>query len=476
MIEKLADNLSRREVMAYLVIVALFLAVNLLTADRSPPVWVDEIYMLEPAANVAAGKPFAGSLELLESDTPPMWVGYAPLYSWLLSGWIRVFGVGATEVRSLNISLVVIVAGMFVFSGKRAGLFTIPWLRVCLFGLWLCAYGVTFCYRCGRVDVVNMLVIGLQALLWTAAAGPRTTVLIGLVAAASPWASPQVCVLSGLLTTIALVLSRGAMWRQWIATASGGIVGCVIFWVIYETLGVWERYWGLISSFVNSYFVGSSGFHDLSLGVLAGIAVVSMGAARVRRCRAAVWAAGLGLALSLIVALGMMVIGHFPTYYSWMAFLPLWMGWGTAIDRLCRETDWRPVGWFALAGMCIVGGVGLPARVAVILKQWDARDYAHVERLVDAHIRPGDIVVVDFPAYYAVRPLAAGMMVGGEAKRGSEATWDRVDAIVGNEQYFEALSAQRGPGWREVGRADPSAVRQYQLRVYRRDGDRGESR
>src|SRR4051794_38754213 len=82
-----------------LVLTIVFLIANLLTASLSPTVWVDEVLYADPAIRLLERGTFSSSGWYAQSKEE-FWAGNVPLHQILLYGWIRLFGVSPTSVRS----------------------------------------------------------------------------------------------------------------------------------------------------------------------------------------------------------------------------------------------------------------------------------------------------------------------------------------------------------------------------------------
>src|ERR1039458_2031301 len=82
-----------------------WLIVNLLTLTGYPCSWVDEIMFADPAIHLVQGKGFVSGA-WFSQPTSQFWASYPPLYSVLLAGWLKVFGISQWTVRTFSLSLV----------------------------------------------------------------------------------------------------------------------------------------------------------------------------------------------------------------------------------------------------------------------------------------------------------------------------------------------------------------------------------
>ena len=120
--------LERKEFLHVLVVHGLFVLVNLLTAARSPTVWLDEIRFKDPAANLVEGHGLTSTAWEFQS-AQELWAGNAPLHTWLLVLWIKMFGLTPTAVRAVNFVYIAIAALLLWVGVRRLGL--IEWFNSC---------------------------------------------------------------------------------------------------------------------------------------------------------------------------------------------------------------------------------------------------------------------------------------------------------------------------------------------------------
>ena len=106
-----------------------FLLVNLVTAERSPVVWQDEVALVDPAVNLSQGNGFTSTAWWQTSDR--FFASNAPLYPMLLYPWISLFGVNATAVRSLNYVLILGVIAVLWLGLRKLNLVQTIQARLC---------------------------------------------------------------------------------------------------------------------------------------------------------------------------------------------------------------------------------------------------------------------------------------------------------------------------------------------------------
>jgi hypothetical protein len=77
--------------------------VNLITLERSPTVWRDEVMFTEPAVRFLQGHGFTATSWEASPQLPAVFNG--PLYSLLLIPWLKLWGIGPVATRSLGLGL-----------------------------------------------------------------------------------------------------------------------------------------------------------------------------------------------------------------------------------------------------------------------------------------------------------------------------------------------------------------------------------
>ena len=135
---------------------------------------------------------------------------HAPLYSLILSLWIKIFGFSIVSVRSLNI--VFVSAATLIITGviRREKIGILAALLLCGFAsVVLFDYGVALNYRSGRYDGLGILLVTIAA--WGAShRGRLGMIALSLACLVMPAAGVQVVVCAGIAFSIALLVFRVA--------------------------------------------------------------------------------------------------------------------------------------------------------------------------------------------------------------------------------------------------------------------------
>jgi hypothetical protein len=201
---------ARGERLALILLLTAFLAVNLFTASRSPVVSLDEVFFADPAINLAMGHGFTSTV--WPQPRGAFFAGNVPLYSWLLSFWIRIFGVNPTAVRSLNYVFMAVAAIAIGFGTARTRMIQSPGWRLAAIAAILLCFDVTFSYRGARYDALGICIVSILFGAWSTRRRPAIVCSALIGGALLPWAGLQLVVLAAvMMVALALLFRREAM-------------------------------------------------------------------------------------------------------------------------------------------------------------------------------------------------------------------------------------------------------------------------
>jgi hypothetical protein len=478
----LIEQLERRANPFFWSMLALYLVAGLLTIERVPAVWNDEVEFSDPAANLALGKGFSSTFA--GQPGGQFWMGYLPLYSFLLSFWFRVFGISLLAARSFNLVQVAAAAGVIWWSCQRIGLFRRKFCQLLLVALVLGGYGTALNARSGRVDSFGILLLAMEfAIGWSPHGWMRIigSAFIGFLVP-----------LTGLPLVLFSFVAWATLWvfdhrtiRCSLPFALGMVIGGATLFLLYSHHGLW-------SAFVNGVG-GNIAFHENRVGwanLFAGVRDPSLVAVTAFSCLLLLhlWMDGslqfrspicLGLALAILIPGGFVVRGNFPRYCSYMAYLPLTF-------CLCRQLDLvlgSSVQRLSLARLRLAAPLlglaclGLPVILFFSILNWESRDYARLTRFLEAETGASDIVYLQPEAYYAVKLRVKSVF---REKYYSGSGGDLITVIITYPEREVRDWKRVGGKWRQVAEyqaPDPpirlmkehnSFGRIYHLRVYRR--------
>lgn len=478
----------RWEILSMAGLTLLFLAANLATAARYPLPWVDEIQFSDAAINLYLGKGFTSTVWIAQTSDA-FWAGNTPLYTGLLYLWLKVFGVSAVAVRSLNFVLMSGVVWLVWQFARTSRLVPKPGYRLLLAALLFTGHALTFSYRMGRYDALGMLLFAAAALAWIGPEGWRQRLLIGLPAALAPFAGLQLLPASVLYCGLLFLFQGRPAIPKIIAVGLGLAAGVAGLYAFYASHGVWDGFrastsavgvigQGLLGKIAHLPKVYTADKSTVMLFLAALLLAVVRGRSAWRR-----GPLEFGLAAAVAIPGCLQLAAKFPLYYSWMVYIPLALGVVTGTLATAAPPVAPRARAMALAAIAVACLVGLPARLAGIVSLWPSRDPALVQEYAAEHIAPDDVVLGDFKGYYAVRARAAGFFAPtylGIMRPDEKAAVTAL--LLRQEDAGRAMQVLGGP-WHEAGpafaagRVEPGLVHRlmrefadenYELRLYRR--------
>ena len=434
-----------------------FAVVNLLTGDRSPTVWSDEVFFSDPAYHLAVGDGFASTVSPAEQPYGTFWVMNSPLHPMLLSGWIRLFGFSVFSVRSFNMMVIIVASFVLALAASRYARLQPPGRTLLFLLLALCGMGMTFSYRSARPECLGIFV---GALIWLVLSwekkGPRFLILaiLGIVVPFTGLHLVLVIAIYGVAWTLA---ERGRFWDL-VALGAGIGVGMGTLVTIYDHFHVledwkfcllkhssprkgWMRMAGMLST---SYL------QDLSLlaMVLAGMAGLWKLKFRVDPVVRNIFFAGAAIPFCLTMA------GNYPLYYSWLAALPVSGAVVIIIGEAWLSFPWGVrVATAVLITSAIV--IGLPARMGLVALEWNRRSYAPVESFLKSNLQKDDVVYAEYQAFYGCQ-YASRFYYPASTLKGD---WTRqVNVLILNsEDDLGQAQTKLGGNWVKVGSLGPTS-------------------
>jgi hypothetical protein len=470
---------STQELLWVAGMILFILLVNLFTASRSPTVWSDEVMFTEPAANVVLGKGLTSTAwPRLTPETT--WAGNAPLHTWLLVPWIKVFGLTPTVVRAVGFMYVGLAAFLLWWAVRTSRLVTLPLLRVGLVVVILFDTAVSFSYRSGRYDALGMLLAAMVAA--TVAARPSLRfafsclVPIGILV---PFTGLQLVPYAIVVSLVSFAVFGPRTLRLSIPLGLGVAMGGVLLYATLLKLGNWDAFVLSVRGFrgtdqaISSYVTRLlDSFRALGTDplLLLVIVVLLLGVLSVQ-LRNANWRRFDVMALILVIAVPTIVgfSGRFPNYYLWMISIPGIIAAFQVCERFRRgDARLRRLSW-AVGALLVIGAMsGLPARLAVTMIEWSRRDYEPVEALVSRAVKGDDVIFADWQAFYALARV--GATVYYPAYRMNPHEKAALTKLIVAPEDFQRIIITLGGNWHEVGALHSApyglGAKLYNLRIY----------
>ena len=485
------------EIIVLISILLIYFLINLITASRSPTIWIDEVMFTDPAANLYLNKGFTSTAWFCQSGDE-FWAGYPPLHQLLLFQWLRFFGFSATSVRAINYFYMSLVSAIVWLTTIRLNLIKKSILRISLIILVLTGYGITFSYRSGRGDALCILVLSCIFLSYSFKDKFLKYICLGVLGILSPFVGLQLVVYLLFLGILLLLFLRNSLLKEFIIIQLGVFIG------LLTLLGLYLRE-GVLNSFLNSIlprsFLFSLLFPEYSPCLRNG-SVASLSSPSQSRLSSIFnfLLKRLGLiisdyssiliffALILIMfyflynqkfriksslAFGLIsipflsfflsVVGQTPVYYTWMIFLPatfvLFMNLEHILfipknldnnSKIIALRFPRLLKFGIIFILIFASLVGLPLRLLVTLKQWDVRNYDHVENVIFDNISSNDVVFSDFQAYYPVKIRSKKSFYPPYLSIMSSSEKDSVSVLVVPSGSLDSISQEIGGKWKLI--------------------------
>jgi len=475
----------------------IFFLVNCFTAERSPAVWCDEVMYADPAVNLYQGHGFTSGAWYAQPMTQ-FWAGNVPLYQFALFAWLKLFGFGIVNVRSFHYFLVGVAVFVAWLAILRLNL--IPSLPHRLgFCLLMClSSSSTFVFRSARPESLSILLVAMVLLAMSFQSARLRGMLLFLGGAFLVWSGLQMAAYVGIISSLVWMLGPRKFRSATFTIASGCAVGLFLLYVFFESHGVWGDFLvsirrhtvlsnGQHAAFVRDYGTGFLDkfkklpliYVDYSFFPILALSLWILW--RRWRLQGRHWNSPVayGLTASFIVPLGLYLLGVFPLYYFWMAYLPLALA---VCVELADPSLPRPSGWLIhlpavlIAIACLVG---LPRRLVVATQDWQGRGYRPVMEFAAPFVNGKKLILSEFAAYYAAKQYSADVVLPTGIQMLSESEKARMSVAILRDGDTASLARLFGGVWHDTGATLTPPIgstvagfresldsRQYHLRVF----------
>ncbi|MBD1917094.1 MULTISPECIES: hypothetical protein [Cyanophyceae] len=491
----------RKEIALIAFLFLVFLIVATLLSAQLFPVWLDEVLLTDPAANLWLGNGFTSSAWYYQVQDE-FWACNSPLYPFLLFFWLKLFGFGVTSARSLNYLLIVASMGLIWWAVYRLDLIVTMRDRLIAVFLLLFSAGISFSYLSGRYDCLAILLFSaliltysFQPSLWQKVAFASIGFLVPLsgfhllpyavimavllfIYLGRPVIYPAVATFGGMIMGIAsmlLLYAQQGVLKVFVSSLGGhSLVGIETpvgdasnaqkaMYVLSNLLPILAtRFSGIVR-----WYTGDKTFVFLYLAALV-LACIQLYSKRMRLRSPLTFALLSGLVVPLLMGLAR----DYPAYYAWMALLPLTLGIAATLIEW-RGTLLRRPAMLVVVLLLIAAMIpGLPTQLVPAFANLKNRDYQRVEQFVQNNIAPDEAVYSDFGPYYAIRrqvnfvlfPTYLDMMTEADKTKLSTALIDTKQSHH-NYKDIEIFNALGG-SWEEA--EEKLDTTQFNLRIFRR--------
>ncbi|MDB6068428.1 MAG: hypothetical protein JWR26_4636 [Pedosphaera sp.] len=466
-----SSNSLRLEAAVLIAGLVAFVLINLVSADKSPAVWCDEVMYQDPAVNLYQGHGFTSGAWYAQG-MDKYWAGNVPLYPFVLYGWLELFGFSLLSVRSFHyvaISFAMLTAWVAI---RRLNLIPSPLPRL-VFCLLVCLSSAsTFVFRNARPESLCMLFAALALLACSFRILWLRIFLLAVSGVLLIWTGLQMAVYAGLMSGLIWLFGSRRFRVEVLSLCLGCALGMLLLFFFYDGHGVWPDFLASIrrhtiaNKGVNYEIIPGSQtnlgaklkhlpviYFDFSFIPILALALW-MGW-RLFRSEFLRWRSPLpfGILAAFVVPLGLYVIGVFPLYYFWMAFFPLALGLCAEIDHFyaTNRSPMARVAVFAMVGLACL--FGLPRRLVVASHEWRARSYGPVMAFAAPYVPGSKLIYSEFAAYYAAKQFAAQVVLPPYLSRLDEGEKARLSVAIIQQGDAASLARLFGGEWRDTGAA-----------------------
>jgi hypothetical protein len=408
-----------------------FLLVGIFFGPRLQPVWIDEVVLAEPAANLALYDSFT-SAAWYHQNYQEFHVSTSFLYTVLLALWIKVLGFSIEKVRLFNYVLMLLSITVIWLFIKKLPLIRFSWLRIILVVSCLLPTGITFIYISGRYDTSCIFLSALVLVAFLIKDAKIRWLTMTIIGFFFPLSGLSAVVFATIFGGILLLFNFQRFWREFVALGGGFILGMLFLYALYSTNGVWDDFVSMtlghsvananlnrtvidiIFSRVSKLFDQKDyvcggclhpSFPPLSLLLLILIFYELL-------TKSFRWRSPSFFALITVITIPttMCFLGKYPLYYSWMSMFPLiicicW-SFNNILEKNTGKIQTTIISIAFLVLLLYANLLGLPSLAQITLQQWENNDYTKVQNFLDNKINPQDHIYADFQTFYALKSRA----------------------------------------------------------------------
>lgn len=477
-----------------------FLLVGIFFGPRLQPVWIDEVVLAEPAANLALYDSFT-SAAWYHQNAQEFHVSTSFLYTVLLALWIKVLGFSIEKVRLFNYVLMLLSITVIWLFIKKLPLIKFSWLRIILVVSCLLPAGITLIYISGRYDTscifLSALVLG-AFLIKDAKIRWLTMTIIGFF---FPLSGLSAVVFAIIFGVILLLFNFQRFWREFVALGGGFILGMLFLYALYSTNGVWDDFVSLtlgqsvananlnrsvidiifsrVSKLFDKDYICGGCLRDASFPPLSLLLIILIFYELLTKSFR--WRSPSFFALITVITIPttMCFLGKYPLYYSWMSMFPLIICICWSFNNILEKNTGKiqtTIITIAFLGLLLYANLlGLPYLVQMTLQQWEKNDYAKVQNFLDNKINQEDNIYADFQTFYALKsrakrvyfPLYNGQMTPEDRDNLSLIVIDpRASARASWNPGLAEIVGDSLPQWYDTGEQLDTGT--YGMKLYRK--------
>ena len=454
-----------RKIPLWLWVIAGFLTVSLLTYDWYTTVWMDEVMFADPAANLYFGHGYTSSAWPTQ-HLGEFWAGNTPVYSFVIYAWFKVFGFGMFQLRSLDFVLWSGAVALMCLAVQRSRLIRNPaWVAV-LAALLFIGDGVVFNYRSGRYESLIFLVA--VACFWSFTIERRGLRFLFILLTTSLFLpiAPILGVFAVAFGSLVFLFTGRKYFMELCCVALGLAIGLGLLYGFHAGCGTWQSFRKATGFLTQLYYPPGQAtpvwmqklvrfprilFHDPGTAIfllcLAGIVIFKRTNLDSNGKRLAIF----GVSTFLLIPAVSQAAYSYEIYHIWQAYVPMAVCLVGALDhsRELIHTGARRALTAAVIALIFLTGLGV--RMALAMTDLEGRDYAKVEAFVKATIRPSDVVMSDYQAFYPLHEINATAYYSWYFNVITPQEAASINCLLIDPVWLPTAEAKIGGGWQATG-------------------------
>jgi hypothetical protein len=341
------------------------------------------------------------------------------------------------------------------FAAIRTMLIPSATYRIYLVLLLLLGYSLSFPYRTGRIEPLLML---LSAMLWLIFTIENRALRLFLLAAATLLFAPaglHLVVFTAAFVCLVVVYLRRKVLTEAVVIGVALLLSMTGLFTFYALAGVWKN---AIAAVIPHITTGGFGAlltgtalirsnklpKDPSLVILLAV-LLPMTAIKMRRrqlrCNSML---SFGVAVSVTIPMVLLMTAKFPTYYSWMVFVPVAV---CVCSALCEIKAGRLATCMLRVGLVTVCIAGLPLQLLAVTHDWQDRNPEAVANIVNAHVGQSDWVLCDYQVYFPVKMRAHKVFLPDYVVQMTYQEKKKINLLIGSKESLIRWSSELGGQW-----------------------------
>ena len=412
---------TKLEMYFMLIVSVFYFMLNIKTSLWYPLPWCDEIMYTDPSVNFVLGNGFTSTAwPSISSDS--FWSGNCPLYQFILIPWIYCFGIGPTQVRSLNVINIIISNVFIIIAMRRFGLFK-SFYTICFFSLLVfCGIGLAHMARDGRPDSIRLLVASIGLFSYTAPIKYRAIFLVLAGMLFIPAGLQLIpLIIAGYCATLVYFGKSilGDHLRFFIGISTGGILLIFLYFInnslvsfISNTFAsgittsgdiaqiilindnkVWNRVGGRLETLAYFYTIWTEEFSTKYYIIFCFFSVIFYG-----KKMASMTAISFCICICILAPIFSLLMAKYIIWYSWVGAIPLYLAVCLIFDNALVRYKYL-IGGFLL----LISFASYPMQLFSIgSMHYD--NFKKLEEFAEQNIYKDDCIYSDDVIYYFVKP------------------------------------------------------------------------